>query len=192
MTTELTYSMTEDQNREITNTINRERPKLLGFIRNRVRTDEDAQDILQDVFYQFVQMYRNVEAIQSASGWLYRVARNRITDLYRKKREVGVEEQFGSRDEERYIEELLPLIETITPEDEYTHDIITEMLEEGLEELPPEQREVFVQHEIEGRSFKEMSELYGVTVNTLISRKRYAVLHLRKKLSDLFEEIKTG
>jgi len=191
MEVDLVYRMTQDQNSEITRKIDQERNKLFGFIRKRVNTDEDAQDILQDVFFQFIQMYRNLETIEQTSSWLYRVARNRITDSYRKKREDSVEDRFGMGSDDLYIEELLPLIHSQTPEDDFTNDLIWEVLEEGLEELPEEQSLVFVRHELEGRSFKEISEETGLTVNTLISRKRYAVLHLREKLTELFNELNT-
>src|SRR5690606_37199117 len=191
MEVDLVYRMTQDQNSEITRKIDQERNKLFGFIRKRVNTDEDAQDILQDVFFQFIQMYRNLETIEQTSSWLYRVARNRITDSYRKKREDSVEDRFGMGSDDLYIEELLPLIHSQTPEDDSTNGLIWEGLGEGLEELAEEQSLVFVRHELEGRSFKEISEETGLTVNTRISRKRYAVLHLREKLTELFNELNT-
>lgn len=191
-TTELTYQMTDAQNKDISETIQKERGKLLGFIRKRVKSDEDAQDILQDVFYQFIQIYRGLETIEKTSSWLYRVARNRITDSYRKKRESSYNDQYANYGEDDlYIEELLPLVESNTPEVVYTKELVWEVLNEGLEELPSAQRDVFVWHELEGKSFNEIAVETGDSVNTLLSRKRYAVTHLRAKMNELFDEIKS-
>ncbi len=191
MDLELTYPMTE-RNNEISKAVEKEQKRLFGFIRKRVKSDEDAQDILQDVFYQFIEVYRGLETIERTSSWLYRVARNKIIDRYRKKKETSVQDQFGGRnDEGLYLEELIPLINTDTPEDAFTRELVMEAINEGLDELPDVQKEVFVLHELEGQSFNEISENLGVKVNTLITRKRYAVLHLRGKLEELFNEIKS-
>ncbi len=191
MDLELTYPMTE-RNNEISKAVEKEQKRLFGFIRKRVNSDEDAQDILQDVFYQFVEVYRGLEKIERTSSWLYRVARNKIIDRYRKKKETSVQDQFGGNNNEGlYLEELIPLINTDTPEDAFTRELVMEAVDEGLDELPLGQKEVFVLHEIEGKSFNEISEELGVKVNTLITRKRYAVLHLREKLEELFNEIKS-
>jgi RNA polymerase sigma factor (sigma-70 family) len=160
---------------------------LFDFIRKRVRTEEDAEDILQDVLYQLVASYSVAEPIEKLAAWLFTVARNRITDWYRKKRHLSL-----TYDEN---EELLPLnLDDVlqdpagTPENVYFRSLIREELEDALQELPVKQREVFVMHEVEGRSFNEIAELTGEPLNTLLSRKRYAVLFLRERLQDLYND----
>ncbi len=183
---------TDKQNKEIGEKFEKERKRLFGFIRKRVKTELDAEDVLQDVFYQFVTLYRNLENVEKTTSWLFTVARNRITDLYRKKKNVNFSELNGgsySEDEDSLkLEDIFTNFEQI-PDDEVTKDLFWEELEEGLNELPAEQKEVFVKHEFDGKSFKEIAEETGLTVNTLISRKRYAVLHLREKLTELYNEI---
>lgn len=176
---------------DISQTVHQERGRLFSFIRKRVKSTLDAEDILQDVFYQFVRVSAEVETIEKASAWLFQVARNKITDLYRKKKtssfsqfSVGSDEEEGSLQFEDYIPDLTDL-----PDAALTRQMVWEVLEEGLSELPGEQRDVFKMHEFDDLSFQEISELTGEGVNTLISRKRYAILHLRKKLGDLYEEI---
>lgn len=172
-------------------TFEKERGRLLNFIRKRVKSLEDAEDVLQDVFYQFIRVSTEVEAIERASSWLFQVARNRITDLYRKKKptnfsqfDVAMSDDEESLQFENYIPDLNDL-----PDANLTKEMVWEVLEEGLSELPEEQQEVFKMHEFEDMSFKEISDLTGEGVNTLISRKRYAILHLREKMAKLYEEI---
>jgi len=186
-----TSILTEKQNQEIGEKFEKERKKLFGFIRKRVKTELDAEDILQDVFYQFISFYRNVENIEKTSSWLFTVAKNKITDLYRKKKNVNFSElaPITSNGENGVnLEDVFTDFEGI-PDDEYTKDLFWEVLEEGLIDLPKDQREVFIAHEFNGSSFKDIAKNTGVGVNTLISKKRYAVLSLRKKLEALYDEI---
>lgn len=176
---------------DLTQTVKQERNRLFNFIRKRVKSTLDAEDILQDVFYQFVRVSGEVETIEKASAWLFQVARNKITDLYRKKKtlnfsqfDAGSDDEEGSLNFEDYIPDLTDL-----PDAVLTREMVWEVLDEGLSELPEEQRDVFRMHEFEEMSFNEISELTGEGVNTLISRKRYAILHLRKKLGELYDEI---
>jgi RNA polymerase sigma factor (sigma-70 family) len=187
-------SMTE-QDRQISEIIAEERSRLRNFIRKRVPNEADAEDILQEVFYELIEAYRLVEPVQRWSAWLFRVARNRIIDLFRKKRL----DAFGSDSVTVSGEgEPLRLEEVLTspaagPAEAYARTVLLEELEEALDELPPEQREVFIAHEIEGCSFKEIAARTGVRVNTLLSRKHYAVVHLRHRLQAIYEEfVKTG
>lgn len=182
-----------EQDRRISEIVKRERSRLLNFVRRRVPDPLDAEDILQDVFYQLVEANRLLMPIEHVTGWLFRVARNRITDLFRKK----TPESFSDRDaasddgEMPRFEDLLPSLDH-GPEALYARGVLLEQLELAVEELPEEQRAVFVAHELEGRSFAEMAAETGVSVNTLLSRKRYAVLHLRKRLRDVYEEFGKG
>jgi RNA polymerase sigma factor (sigma-70 family) len=181
-------AMSAESNNNITATIKSISRRLLGFIKQRVDNEEDAEDILQDVFYQFA---GNTEPIEQASGWLYKVARNKITDSYRKKKLPLAYDIFASPsydDDMPYWKEMV-LSETGTPETEYLRNLFWEELQLALDELPEEQRSVFIRNEIDGIPFKDIAEETGVAVPTLISRKRYAVLHLRNRLSTLREEI---
>jgi len=178
-----------EQDRQISEVVEREQSRLRNFIRRRVADPRDAEDILQEVFYELVEATRLLMPIEHVTGWLFRVARNRITDLFRKKKpeifsDAALEDEAG---ELLQIEDMLPSPEA-GPEALYVRNVLLEELEFALDELPEEQREVFVAHEIEGRSFKEMSAASGVSVNTLLSRKRYAVLHLRERLKSVYEE----
>jgi RNA polymerase sigma factor (sigma-70 family) len=180
--------MTE-QDRQISEIIAQERSRLRNFIRRRVPDPSDAEDIVQEVFYELVEANRLLMPIEHVTGWLFRVARNRITDLFRKKKPetfsgVAVENEDG---ELLQIEDLLPSPDA-GPEALYFRNVLLDELELALDELPEEQRDVFVAHELEGRSFKEMAGETGVGVNTLLSRKRYAVLHLRKRLQTIHDE----
>jgi RNA polymerase sigma factor (sigma-70 family) len=180
--------MTE-QNRQISEIIAEERSRLRNFIRRRVRDPSDAEDIVQEVFYELVEANRLLMPIEHVTGWLFRVARNRITDLFRKMKPetfsgVAVENEDG---ELLQIEDLLPSPDA-GPEALYFRNVLLDELELALDELPGEQRKVFVAHELEGRSFKELSAESGVGVNTLLSRKRYAVLHLRERLQSIHDE----
>jgi RNA polymerase sigma factor (sigma-70 family) len=181
-------SMTE-QNRQISEVIAVQRGRLHNFIRRRVPDPSDAEDIVQEVFYELVEANRLLMPINHVTGWLFRVARNRITDLFRKKKpqafsDAAVEDEAG---ELLHIEDLLPSPDA-GPEALYFRGVLLDELEFALSELPRDQREVFVAHELEGRSFKELSAETGVGVNTLLSRKRYAVLHLRERLQSIYEE----
>jgi len=181
-------SMTE-QDRQISEVIAEERSRLRNFIRKRVPNEADVEDLLQEVFYELVEANRLLMPIEHVTGWLFRVARNRITDLFRKKRpENFTDAAVGDEDGELLqIEDLLPSPEA-GPEALYVRHVLLDELEFALGELPAEQREVFVAHELEGRSFKELSAESGVNVNTLLSRKRYAVLHLRERLQSIHDE----
>ena len=181
-------SMTE-QDRQISEVIAEQRSRLRNFIRKRVPDPSDAEDIVQEVFYELVEANRLLMPIEHVTGWLFRVARNRITDLFRKKKpetfsDAAVEDEAG---ELLRVEDLLPSPDA-GPEALYFRSVLLDELELALDELPEEQREVFVAHEIEGRSFKELSAKSGVSVNTLLSRKRYAVLHLRERLQSIHDE----
>jgi len=177
------------QDRRISEIVAEERARLRNFIRRRVPDAADAEDILQEVFYELVAANRLLMPIEHVTGWLFRVARNRITDLWRKKRperfsEAAIENDDG---EELRLEDLLPSPEA-GPEAMYVRGLLLDELALALEELPREQREVFVAHELEGWSFKELAAESGVSVNTLLARKRYAVLHLRERLQDIHDE----
>ena len=181
-------TMTE-QDRQISEVIAEQGSRLRNFIRRRVPDPSDVEDILQEVFYELVEANRLLMPIEHVTGWLFRVARNRITDLFRKKKperfsDAAIE---GDEGELLRIEDLLPSPDA-GPEALYVRNVLLEELEIALGELPDEQREVFVAHELEGRSFKELSAESGVGVNTLLSRKRYAVLHLRERLQNIHDE----
>jgi RNA polymerase sigma factor (sigma-70 family) len=178
-----------EQDRQISEIVAEERSRLRNFIRRRVPDPSDAEDIVQEVFYELVEANRLLMPIEHVTGWLFRVARNRITDLFRKKKPepfsgAAVEDEGG---ELLRVEDLLPSPDA-GPEELYFRNVLLDELELALDELPDEQREVFVANELEGRSFKEMAAETGVSVNTLLSRKRYAVLHLRERLQSIHDE----
>ncbi len=184
--------MTERE-RQISEIVAEERSRLRNFIRRRVPDPSDAEDIVQEVFYELVEANRLLIPIEHVTGWLFRVARNRIIDLFRKKKpetfsDAAVEGEGG---ELLRIEDLLPSPDA-GPEALYFSGVLFDELELALDELPKEQRDVFVAHELEGRSFKEMAAETGVSVNTLLSRKRYAVLHLRERLQSIYDEFTNG
>jgi RNA polymerase sigma factor (sigma-70 family) len=181
--------MTLDRDQRISEVVEREQSRLLNFIRRRVPDARDAEDILQDVFYELVEANRLLMPIDHVTGWLFRVARNRITDLFRKKRPESFSDTATADedDEMLQLEDLLPSPEA-GPEALYARNVLLEELESAVDGLPEEQREVFVAHELEGRSFKEMAAATGVSVNTLLSRKRYAVRHLRERLRRIHDE----
>jgi RNA polymerase sigma factor (sigma-70 family) len=180
--------MTE-QDRQISEIVAQERSRLSNFIRRRVPDPSDAEDIVQEVFYELVEANRLLMPIEHVTGWLFRVARNRITDLFRKKKPESFSDATveGEAGEVLQVEDLLPSPDA-GPEALYFRNLLLEEFELALEELPEEQRDVFVAHELEGRSFKEMAAETGVSVNTLLSRKRYAVLHLRERLQSIYDE----
>ena len=179
-----------EQDRRISEVVKREQSRLRNFIRRRVPDPRDAEDILQDVFYELVEANRLLMPIEHITGWLFRVARNRITDLFRKKRpERFSDNAVANEDDERLPwEDLLPSPDA-GPEALYARNVLLDELELAVDELPEEQRKVFVAHELDGRSFKEMAAETGVSVNTLLSRKRYAVLHLRARLQSMYDEL---
>jgi RNA polymerase sigma factor (sigma-70 family) len=181
-------AMTE-QDRQISEVIAEQRSRLRNFIRRRVPDPSDAEDIVQEVFYELVEANRLLMPIEHVTGWLFRVARNRITDLFRKKKPVTFSDAAVADEDGELlrIEELLPSPD-VGPEALYFRSVLLDELEFALGELPREQREVFVAHELEGRSFKELSAESGVGVNTLLARKRYAVLHLRERLQSIHDE----
>jgi RNA polymerase sigma factor (sigma-70 family) len=183
--------MTAEQDQQIAETVERERSRLRNFIRRRVPDREDAEDILQDVFSELVEAYRLMKPIEQAGAWLFRVARNRIIDRFRKRREEPMREQLAEDGEVLMLEDVLPSPDA-GPDAAYARSVLLEELEDALEELPQEQREVFVAHEIEGRSFKELAAESGVSVNTLLSRKHYAVLHLRERMRAIYNEFTEG
>jgi RNA polymerase sigma factor (sigma-70 family) len=179
-----------DQDRQISEIIAEERSRLRNFIRRRVPDPADVEDILQEVWYELVEANRLLMPIDHVTGWLFRVARNRITDLFRKKKperfsDAVVADEHG---EELLIDDLLPSPDA-GPEALYLRSALLDELELALDELPDEQRKVFIAHELEGRSFKELSAESGVNINTLLARKRYAVLHLRERLRNIYEEL---
>ena len=181
--------MALEQDQRISEVVKRESSRLRNFIRRRVADPRDVEDVLQDVFYKLVEANRLLMPIEHVTGWLFRVARNRITDLFRKKKperfgNTGVADEDG---ELLRLEDLLPSPAAV-PEALYVRSVLLDELELAVDELPEEQREVFVAHELEGRSFKEMAAAAGVSVNTLLSRKRYAVLHLRERLQNIYDE----
>jgi len=178
-----------EQDRQIAEVIAEEQPRLRRFIRRRVPNEADAEDLLQEVFFELVRAHRLLLPIDFVTGWLYRVARNRITDLFRKKRPQAFSDGALETDEGELLEmeDLLPSPDG-DPESEYLRNLLLEELRRAVAELPTEQREVFIAHELEGRSFKELAAETGVNVNTLLSRKRYAVLQLRERLRNIHDE----
>jgi RNA polymerase sigma factor (sigma-70 family) len=171
-----------------------EHKRLLGYIRNRISDRVEAEDILQDIFYQLTVGFNDIRRIESLTAWLYKVADNRITDRYRKKKPVSVSYNENARTDEDgplTLQEILPSLGS-THEDEEIKEMIWEAIEETLSDLPAEQRDVFVENEFEDKSFREISEKTGVGINTLISRKRYAVLALRERLNDLYKLLKNN
>ncbi len=185
--------MAFEQDQRIADVVRREQSRLLNFIRRRVPDPRDAEDILQEVFYERVEANRLLMPIEHVTAWLFRVARNRITDLFRKKKperfsDGVIEDADGERLE---FEDLLPSPDA-GPDALYARGVLLDELESALDELPEEQREVFVAHEMEGRSFKEMAAESGVNINTLLSRKHSAVLHLRERLESIYDEFTKG
>ena len=181
--------MTPAQDRQISDVVTHEQSRLRHFIRRRVPDARDAEDILQDVFYQLVEANRLLMPIEHVTAWLFRVARNRVTDLLRKKRPDSFSDHLvsGDDDEPLELEALLPSPDE-GPDAQYDRSVMFDALELAINELPNEQRWVFVAHELEGRSFKEMATETGVSVNTLLSRKHYAVLRLRERLQQVHDD----
>ncbi len=184
--------MPQEKNNTIIQAIGSYGKNLLGFIRKRVKNDADAEDILQDVWYQFSSVI-NSEPIEQTGAWLYRVAQNKILDKHKKHRETLLDDVLPSTEDEDESPDFKAILmkETSTPETEYLRNLFWEQLFFALDELPEEQRQVFIWHELEDLSFKEIAELTGEKTQTLVSRKRYAILHLRERLKQLYEEITT-
>jgi len=176
-----------EQDQFLAEAMEREEPRLRSFIRKRVLDTSDAEDVLQDVFYELISAYRMMKPVEQVTAWMFRVARNRITDLFRRRKTVSLNEPVSADEETATLEDLLPSADA-GPDAVFARGVLLEALEEALEELPEVQREVFLAHEVLGRSFAEMSEETGVRVNTLLARKRYAVLHLRERLKNMQEE----
>ena len=179
-----------EQDERITTAIAQEQGRLRNFIRRRVADESEVEDILQDVFYELVAAYRLMKPIEQVSAWMFRVARNRIIDLFRKKKPAASTSDplaVAEDEEPLLLEDLLPSPEA-GPDAAYARGVLLDELDAALDELPEEQREVFVAHELEGRSFKELAAETGVSVNTLLSRKHYAVVHLRKRLRAISDE----
>ncbi len=182
--------MALEQDQRISEVVEREQSRLRNFIRRRVPDPRDAEDILQDVFYELVEANRLLMPIEHVTGWLFRVARNRIIDLFRKKKPQRFGDTALAEDEDELLdlEDLFPSPD-VGPEALYVRSVLLDELEVAVDELPDDQREVFVAHELEGQSFKEMAAEMGVSVNTLLSRKHYAVLHLRERLQSIHDEL---
>jgi len=196
------WRMTQ-QDQRISEAVNREYARLRNFIRKRVADQGEAEDVLQDVFYELIEAYRMMKPVEQVTAWLFRVARNRITDLFRSKQRAALRSGSSALtsalsapltnedDAEPQLDDLLPSPDA-GPEAAYMRGALLEELDAALDELPEEQREVFVAHELMGHTFNEIAERTGVGVNTLLSRKRYAVLHLRRRLQAIYEEFTSG
>jgi len=183
------WPMTE-QDQKISEAISRDEPRLRNFIRRRVADQGEAEDILQEVFYELVEAYRMMKPVEQVTAWLFRVARNRIIDLFRRKSREGSRTETISEDGEVLkLEEVLPSPDA-GPDAAYVRSVLLEELDDALDELPDEQRDVFIAHELMGRSFKDLARESGVSVNTLLSRKHYAVLHLRERLGAIYQEFR--
>ena len=176
-----------EQDRFLAETMEQAEPRLRSFIGRRVLDTGDAEDVLHDVFYELIQTYRLMKPVEQITAWMYRVARNRITDLFRRRKPSSLNEPATLDQGSGELIDMLPS-EDAGPDAIYTRRVMIEAIEDALAELSAEQRFVFMAHELEGRSFKELSEESGVSVNTLLSRKRYAVLHLRSKLEEIYTE----
>jgi len=181
--------MPEERENSIIQAITAYGKGLLGFIRRRVKNDADAEDILQDVWYQFSSVI-NSEPIEQTSAWLYRVARNKILDKHKKRTETLLDDMVPESDEDEFLDfKSILMTEAATPETAYVRGLFWEQLFSALDELPKQQRQVFIWHELDDVTFGEMAERTGENVQTLVSRKRYAVLHLRKRLKQLYDEL---
>jgi len=181
------WTMSE-QDQFLAEAMEREEPRLRSFIRKRVLDTSDAEDVLQDVFYELIAAYRMMQPVEQVTAWMFRVARNRITDLFRRRKTVSLNEPASAEeDSAETLEDLLPAADA-GPDAVFARGVLLEALDDALDELPAGQREAFLAHEVLGRSFKEMSAETGVSVNTLLARKRYAVLHLRRRLKEMQED----
>jgi RNA polymerase sigma factor (sigma-70 family) len=181
------HRMVSEQNQQIADAVRRESGRLRAFIRRRVRDDGETEDILQDVLYELVAAYRRVQPLEEVGAWLFRVARNRVIDFFRRKRPVEVPDAFVDDAERPVLDELL-LPADEAPDAALARQLLLEQLSEAVEELPREQREVFIAHEIEGLGFKDMATRTGIPLNTLLARKHYAVKHLRRRLQGAYDD----
>jgi len=188
------YMSAGHQDRQIQQAVREQRTRLLAFIRRRIPDEAEAEDVLQDVFAELVESYRLLKPVEQAAAWLFRVARNKITDLYRRKKTTSLEDElvggFAGEEDSLLLADILPAPDD-APENRLLRETLMEALAEALEELPAAQRQVFIWHELEDKSFREMEEETGVPLKTLISRKHYAVQHLRKRLQKLYTELFT-
>jgi RNA polymerase sigma factor (sigma-70 family) len=185
-------AMTQSQDEDIRAALRENGRRLRDFIRSRVAEPEDAEDIFQDVVVELTSAYRLMQPIEKMAAWLFRVARNKITDRYRKKRTVRLEDHFRPSedpDESSLLVDELLSGDTAGPDTEFDRTLLWQAIESALDELPAEQREVFVAHELEGRSFQQLADETGLSINTLLARKRYAVLKLRQRLQDFYDEL---
>lgn len=177
-----------EQDQLLSEAVARDQPRLRSFIRRYVSDNGEAEDILQDVFYELLQAYRMMKPVEHVTGWLFRVARNRIVDLFRRNRPDSLSNPIESEEKDSLaLEDLLPSSDD-GPEAAYARTVLLEALEDALDELPEEQRSVFIAHEITGTSFKQLSDETGISINTLLSRKRYAVLYLRRRLQTIYND----
>jgi RNA polymerase sigma factor (sigma-70 family) len=176
-----------EQNRLISDAMERDKPKLRSFIRKHIADTNEAEDVLQDVFYELIETYRLMKPVEHVTAWLFRVARNRMVDLFRRKKPSSLNAPASADADADTLEDLLPS-DDAGPEAAYARSLLLDALEEALEELPEAQREVFVAHELMGRSFKDISAETGLSVNTLLSRKHYAVQHLRQSLQEIYKD----
>jgi len=184
--------MSPKESEKIGSVYKEERKRLLGYIKNRIPVSVEAEDILQDVFYQLTIGFRDIRRIENLTAWIYKVTDNRITDLFRRKKHINISYSDNAREDDEgplSLEEILPALGS-TPGDDEIKELIWEAIDETLSEMPEEQRSVFVSNEFEGMSFREISEKTGTGINTLISRKRYAVLALRERLTELYKLLK--
>jgi RNA polymerase sigma factor (sigma-70 family) len=181
------HRMVSEQNQQIAEAVRRESGRLRAFIRRRVRDDGETEDILQDVLYELVAAYRRVQPLEEVGAWLFRVARNRVIDFFRRKRPVEVPDAFADDAERPVLDELL-LPADEAPDAALARQLLLEQLSEAIEELPREQRYVFIAHELEGQSFKDMAARTGIPLNTLLARKHYAVKHLRRRLQGAYDD----
>jgi len=175
------------QDQLLSEAIARDQPRLRNFIRRHVSDNGEAEDILQDVFYELLQAYRMMKPVEHVTGWLFRVARNRIVDLFRRNRPGSLSDPITSEEDSLLLEDLLPSSDD-GPEAAYARTVLLEALDDALDELPDEQRSVFIAHELAGTSFRQLSDETGVSINTLLSRKRYAVLYLRRRLQTIYND----
>jgi RNA polymerase sigma factor (sigma-70 family) len=175
-----------EQDRLISDALERDKPRLRSFIRKHIADSNEAEDVLQDVFYELIEAYRLMKPVEHVTAWLFRVARNRMVDLFRRKKPKSLNTPASAETDADTLEDLLPSNDA-GPDAAYARSLLLDALEEALEELPEAQREVFIAHELMGQSFKDISAETGLSVNTLLSRKRYAVLHLRQRLQSIYE-----
>jgi RNA polymerase sigma factor (sigma-70 family) len=175
-----------EQDQLISQAMERDQPRLRSFIRKHVADTSEAEDILQDVFYELIEAYRLMKPVEHVTAWLFRVARNRMIDLFRRKKPSSLNNPISAEEDGDTLEDLLPSADA-GPEADYARNLLLDALEEALEELPEVQRQVFIAHEVMGQSFKEISAETGLSVNTLLSRKHYAVLYLRQRLQSIYQ-----